>query len=259
MEDKTPNQEERKFINLSKPISQPYQSYTSPRSDDGEIYPQNNYNRSSNYSNHEFNPKAYQQEIYPNNKSNNQSSYNSPIYKENSVPNSSFDIPTVQPSIVNPPVQATSNYNNNNYNAPSQTQNNTKFCKFCGQKIHMDAVVCTHCGRQVEQLQNNNSANPQPTSNIYINNNPVNNNIPNIPTGNVQYVPVSPCSKRTSLILAALGFIGIGGIHRFYAGKYGSGLLYLMTAGFLGVGTIIDMTRIALGNFRDKGGLPIQK
>lgn len=256
MEDKTPNGE-RKFINLSKPISQPYQSYTSPRSDDGEIYPQNNYNRSNNYSNHEFNPQAYQQEIYPNNKSNNQSSYNSQVYKENSIPNSSFDMPTVQPSIVNPPVQATSNYNtNNNYNTPPQTQTNTKFCKFCGQKIHMDAVVCTHCGRQVEQLQNNNSANPQPSNNIYINNNSVNNN----PSRNIQYtVPVSSCSKSTAIILAALGFIGIGGIHRFYAGKYGTGLLYLLTAGFCGLGTIIDIISIASGNFRDKGGLPIQK
>ena len=28
-----------------------------------------------------------------------------------------------------------------------------KFCKFCGEKIPMDAVICTHCGRQVEELK----------------------------------------------------------------------------------------------------------
>ena len=28
-----------------------------------------------------------------------------------------------------------------------------KFCKYCGNKIHFDAVVCTHCGRQVEELK----------------------------------------------------------------------------------------------------------
>lgn len=28
-----------------------------------------------------------------------------------------------------------------------------KFCKFCGGKIPMDAVICTHCGRQVEELK----------------------------------------------------------------------------------------------------------
>ena len=28
-----------------------------------------------------------------------------------------------------------------------------KFCKFCGEKIPIDAVICTHCGRQVEELK----------------------------------------------------------------------------------------------------------
>ena len=31
------------------------------------------------------------------------------------------------------------------------TQIKTKFCKFCGEKIPEDAVMCTHCGRQVEE------------------------------------------------------------------------------------------------------------
>lgn len=29
----------------------------------------------------------------------------------------------------------------------------TKFCKFCGAKIPMDAVMCKSCGRQVEKLK----------------------------------------------------------------------------------------------------------
>lgn len=28
-----------------------------------------------------------------------------------------------------------------------------KFCKFCGKKIPFEAVVCTHCGKQVEELK----------------------------------------------------------------------------------------------------------
>ena len=39
-----------------------------------------------------------------------------------------------------------------------------KFCKFCGEKIPMDTVICTHCGRQVEELK---SSKPD---NIVINN-----------------------------------------------------------------------------------------
>lgn len=255
MEDKMPNQEGRKFINLSKPISEPYHDYNSPNNQQ-EIYPQNNYNVSSNNQqeiypqnnyntsqNHEFNPNAYQQEIYPQ-----RNNGNSTIYKENSIPRSSMDMPTVQPSIVNPPIPATSNYNNN-YNNAGQTQTNTqtKFCKFCGQKIAVDAVVCTHCGRQVEQLQGNAPS----SNNVFINNN----------LGNgIQYtVPISAYSKTSALLLACLGFVGVGGIHRLYTGKYATGLLYLFTAGLFGIGTVIDIIRIASGSFRDKNGLPLKQ
>ena len=37
-------------------------------------------------------------------------------------------------------------------NASGQTQAKTKFCKHCGGTIPQDAVMCTHCGRQVEEL-----------------------------------------------------------------------------------------------------------
>ena len=37
-------------------------------------------------------------------------------------------------------------------NASGQKQAKTKFCKHCGGTIPQDAVMCTHCGRQVEEL-----------------------------------------------------------------------------------------------------------
>ena len=36
-------------------------------------------------------------------------------------------------------------------NTSGQTQAKTKFCKHCGGTIPQDAVMCTHCGRQVEE------------------------------------------------------------------------------------------------------------
>ncbi|CAD7028102.1 TM2 domain-containing protein [Pseudorhizobium endolithicum] len=38
-----------------------------------------------------------------------------------------------------------------------------------------------------------------------------------------------------------LGLVGICGIHRFYVGRPGSGLLWLLTFGLLGVGQIVDL------------------
>jgi TM2 domain-containing membrane protein YozV len=43
------------------------------------------------------------------------------------------------------------------------------------------------------------------------------------------------------LLLAVLGFIGIGGVHRFVLGQIGMGLLYLLTGGLCLIGTIVDM------------------
>ncbi len=45
--------------------------------------------------------------------------------------------------------------------------------------------------------------------------------------------------------LCVLGFVGIAGIHRFYAGKYITGLIWLCTGGLLCIGTVIDLFLIA--------------
>ncbi|MFQ5570464.1 MAG: TM2 domain-containing protein [Rhodothermales bacterium] len=44
-----------------------------------------------------------------------------------------------------------------------------------------------------------------------------------------------------TLIMALVGFFGLAGIHRFYLGQVGMGLLYLFTGGFCAIGTIIDL------------------
>lgn len=43
------------------------------------------------------------------------------------------------------------------------------------------------------------------------------------------------------LILALLGLFGVAGIHRFFAGHIGLGLVYIFTFGLCFVGTIVDM------------------
>ena len=50
-------------------------------------------------------------------------------------------------------------------------------------------------------------------------------------------------------------FLGYFGVHRFYVGKFGTGVLWLLTGGLFGIGYVVDAILIALGNFRDKEGL----
>lgn len=53
----------------------------------------------------------------------------------------------------------------------TQTAAEMKFCKHCGGKIPKDAVLCTLCGRQVEEMSGGNSQ-PQ----VIINNSNTNAN-----------------------------------------------------------------------------------
>lgn len=59
-------------------------------------------------------------------------------------------------------------------------------------------------------------------------------------------------------LLLAL-FLGVLGIHRFYVGKIGTGILMLLTLGGLGIWQIIDIILIAVGSFTDKNGLPLRR
>ncbi len=47
--------------------------------------------------------------------------------------------------------------------------------------------------------------------------------------------------STTLLLVSLAGFLGIAGIHRFMIDQIGMGILYLLTGGFCGIGTIIDL------------------
>lgn len=53
-------------------------------------------------------------------------------------------------------------------------------------------------------------------------------------------------------------FLGVFGVHRFYAGKVGTGILQIITlGGFFGIWVLIDFIMIICGAFKDKEGLPL--
>ena len=58
-------------------------------------------------------------------------------------------------------------------------------------------------------------------------------------------------------LLLAL-FLGALGVHRFFVGKIGTGVLQLITLGGLGIWALIDVIMIVVGSFKDEDGLPIK-
>jgi TM2 domain-containing membrane protein YozV len=59
-------------------------------------------------------------------------------------------------------------------------------------------------------------------------------------------------------VLLLCFFLGVLGVHRFYVGKIGTGILQLITFGGFGIWTMVDFVMIAVGSFTDKEGLPIK-
>ena len=95
------------------------------------------------------------------------------------------------------------------------------FCKECGKECGDKAVVCVHCGVSLNNSESN-----------------------NINAGEKQWI--------VSLLLCF--FLGAFGVHRFYTGHIGIGVIQLLTFGGCGIWTLIDFIIIASGNFKDANG-----
>lgn len=95
------------------------------------------------------------------------------------------------------------------------------FCRACGRQIHVAAAACPCCGA------------PQSAA------------------------VAGSSEKRILPALLLCLFLGIFGVHRFYAGKIGTGVLQLLTVGGLGIWALIDFVLILTGAFRDGDGKKI--
>lgn len=69
-------------------------------------------------------------------------------------------------------------------------------------------------------------------------------------------VIISPKSRLAVTLLAF--FLGELGIHRFYLGKIGTGILMIITAGGCGIWTLIDFIMAVAGTMKDKEGRVIK-
>lgn len=122
------------------------------------------------------------------------------------------------------------------------------YCKKCGKEI-ADATICPACG--ASQISDSDVKQPVVVDVVNNNTNMNQNNNINGFIGNYPYK-----SKWIAFFLCL--FLGEFGIHRFYVGKTGTGLIWLFTVGLGGVGWLIDLIMILFGSFRDKAGYPLR-
>jgi len=67
---------------------------------------------------------------------------------------------------------------------------------------------------------------------------------------------MSDKSRLITLVLCLV--VGMFGVHRFYVGKVGTGILQIVTFGGLGIWWIADVIMILLGGFTDGAGRPVK-
>lgn len=89
-------------------------------------------------------------------------------------------------------------------------------CRGCGTQLHVTALICPHCGA--------------PNRSPFVS------------------------EKKILPTFLLCWFLGWLGLHRFYVGKVGTGLLFVLTLGGLGIWYLVDFVMIIVGAFTDKYG-----
>lgn len=113
------------------------------------------------------------------------------------------------------------------------------FCPKCSSNIADGAKFCNRCGAEIRV-----SSAPLQQSNT------VNNNMST-------YAGKSDRDWLTVFFLCWI--LGVFGVHRFYTGKYGTGLLWFFTWGLGGIGVIYDVVMIVTNQFYDSQGRLIDR
>ena len=94
------------------------------------------------------------------------------------------------------------------------------FCEKCGKEVNDEAVVCVNCGCSISKKSSS----------------------------------INTEEKKGLIVLLLCLFLGAFGVHRFYTGHTGIGIVQLLTLGGCGIWQLIDLIIIIMGNFKDSEG-----
>ncbi len=105
------------------------------------------------------------------------------------------------------------------------------YCSKCGAQCQVGDLFCKACGNAMAGQ---------------------------VGTASVITSPSDISSKSAAAAFFLCCYLGYFGIHRFYTGKIGTGILMLLTFGGVGIWVLIDLVIIASAHFKDKQGRYLQ-
>lgn len=125
------------------------------------------------------------------------------------------------------------------------------FCAECLVEVSGKMYCKADIGNVLKDAKEEAASSRAAAPNIIINNSNQNTNQNTV--GGMAY----PYKSKIAALILCFFFGGLG-VHRFYAGKTGTGVIWFFTGGLFIIGWVVDFIMILTGSFRDKAGMPLK-